>query len=138
MNGKQRSAISRREFARRAALVSAASFVPASSVPIHASVETAAAWPAEDEPQLSTESRADAEARYQAIITTYSGRFNEDQKKDLQRLSLAAQPSLDRLRAYAVENADSPALYLKPLVEREKKPEAKSSSNTTSQTAKRP
>jgi hypothetical protein len=33
-----------------------------------------------------------------------------------------AQPPLDRLRAYALENGDNSALYFKPLVEREKNP----------------
>jgi hypothetical protein len=41
-----------------------------------------------------------------------------------------AQPPLDRLRAYNIENAVSPALYLKPLVEREKKPAMKAPSPT--------
>ena len=44
------------------------------------------------------------------------------QKADLRRLCNLAQPPLDRLRAYALENGDGPALYLKPLVEREKNP----------------
>jgi hypothetical protein len=33
-----------------------------------------------------------------------------------------AQPPLDRLRAYPLENGDGPGLYLKPLLEREKNP----------------
>lgn len=125
MNGKKKSAISRREFARRAALASAASLVPASSLPLSAPPS----WPSQDQPQLSPEGQAESEARYQAILAAYPGRFTDDQKKELHRLSFAAQPSLDRLRAYPVANSDPPALYLKPLVERERKPESRPSGN---------
>jgi hypothetical protein len=78
-------------------------------------------------PKLSPEGQSEAEARLQTILAQYGTRFSEDQKADLKRLCLLAQPPLDRLRAYAIENGDGPALYLKPLVEREKKPAAKPS-----------
>ncbi len=89
MNGKENLAISRREFARRAAIASAASLVPAS---------------------------------VQTILNLYGSRFSDAQKVDLRRLCILAQPPLDRLRAYGVQNGDGPGLYLKPLIEREKKP----------------
>ncbi|MGC1484780.1 MAG: hypothetical protein WA789_13375 [Candidatus Acidiferrum sp.] len=73
-----------------------------------------------DTPSLSPESQAEAEARYQAILVVYGSRLADAQKLDLRRLSFTAQPPLDRLRAYEIENGDGPALYLKPLVEREK------------------
>src|SRR5260370_9640348 len=143
--------ISRREFARRAALASAVATVAgatgltATSSPSaldgHAAVEAADRLsgaakdggrlpdPTGDAPQqtpelakLSPESRAEVEARIQAIFAQYGSRFSEEQKADIRRLCAVAQPSLDRLRAYALENGDGPALYLKPLVEREKNP----------------
>lgn len=125
MNGKK-SGISRREFARRAAIVSAAGALrPFDSV---ISPESGAHVDAPQEPpgapKISGESRAEAEARYEAIIKEYGDRFSGDQKKDLRRLCYIQQPQLERLRAFAVQNDDSPALYLKPLVERDKKPAA--------------
>ena len=125
MNGKK-SGISRREFARRAAIVSAAGALkPFDSV---ISPESGAHVDVPQEPpgapKLSGESRAEAEARYEAIIKEYGDRFSGDQKKDLRRLCYIQQPQLERLRAFAVQNDDSPALYLKPLVERDKKPAA--------------
>ena len=121
MNGKSGSHISRREFARRAAIVSAVSIVPASALPMHSSIAEPALEQSPDTRSLSPESQAEAEARYQAILAVYGSRFSVTQKADLRRLCFAAQPSLDRLHAYTIENGDAPALYLKPLVEREKK-----------------
>jgi hypothetical protein len=137
--------ISRREFARRAAIASAlASVAPATALTTpaapsneHANVAAAdhggrlpnppstIAHPEQqpsDLPKLSPESHAEVEARVQTILSQYAGRFNDAQKADLRRLCHLAQPPLDRLRAYALENGDAPALYLKPLVEREKNP----------------
>jgi hypothetical protein len=75
-----------------------------------------------DLPRLSPESHAEAEARLQAVLAQYGSRLSDAQKTDLRRLCFLAQPPLDRLRAYALENGDTPALYFKPLVEREKNP----------------
>ena len=109
--------ISRREFARRAALASAvAAVAPAASIAAPASQQ------ASDLPKLSPEGHAEVEARIQSIFSQYASRFSEAQKADLRRLCNLAQPPLDRLRAYALENGDGPGLYLKPLLEREKNP----------------
>lgn len=115
--------ISRREFARRAALASAVAAVgPAASL----AATTAPAIPlpqqSADLPKLSPEGHAEVDARVQSILAQYGTRFSDAQKADLHRLCHLAQPPLDRLRAYALANGDAPALYLKPLVEREKNP----------------
>jgi hypothetical protein len=116
-------AISRREFARRAALVSA-------GVSLSGTRLLGAALPASGPeiqqpptpPKLSSQGQSEADSRLQAILNEYGSRFSEQQKADLRRLCMEAQPVLDRLRAYPTENGDDPALYLKPLMEREKKP----------------
>ena len=117
MNEPRKSGISRRQFARRAALLSAsASIVPAASV----FAEPLQTPPAH--PNLSPESQAEAEARYQQILTQYGNRFSAEEKTSLREMNLVTQTSLDKVRAFSLENGDAPALYLKPLVEREKKP----------------
>ncbi len=122
MENKKESAISRREFARRAAMVSAAaSLVPVNLLGAEPPTSPTAQQPATP-PKLSPESQAEVDARIQAILAQYGGRLSEAQKADIRRLSTEAQPPLDRLRAYATENRDGPGLYLKPLMEREKKP----------------
>ena len=122
MGSKKRSVISRREFARRAAFVSAAAslspadlLTPESSVAGKPPVQTPAG------PKLSPESQTEMESRLQAVFAQYGSRLNEAQKADLQRLAIEGQAALDRLRAYPTDNGDGPALYLKPLIEREKK-----------------
>ena len=122
MGSKKRAVISRREFARRAAFVSAAaSLSPAdlltseSSVPAKPPLQTPAG------PKLSPESQTEMESRLQAVFAQYGTRLNDAQKADLERLAIEGQAALDRLRAYPTDNGDGPALYLKPLIEREKK-----------------
>ena len=117
------TSLSRREFARRAALGTAATSTMLLSLP-----DLGAAGPITlptqlpaDGSKLSPQSQAEAETRYQSILAQYLDRFSDAQKTDLKRLCFALQPQLDRLRAWPIANSDQPALYLKPLVEREKK-----------------
>jgi hypothetical protein len=138
MNNKSASPISRREFARRAAIVSAVSIVPASALPVHSAIAEPALVQSSDTPSLSPESQAEAAARHQAILAVYGSRFSDAQKSELRRLCFAAQPSLDRLRAYSLENGDAPSLYLKPLVEREKKSEPAVIPRSASPATKKP
>jgi hypothetical protein len=150
--------ITRREFARRAALAAAvATVAPAAALatteaPLNERVAAAdfggrlSAPPSNtiaapqqpaDLPKLSPESHAEAEARIQTISAQYGSRFSDAQKADVRRLCFLAQPPLDRLRAYALENGDSPALYFKPLVEREKNPLENTRVGKTPDAAKR-
>lgn len=122
MSNTKNLSISRRDFAWRTVIASAAaSLVPAN---IFITADTAPLLQAQEPPdlaKLSPTGRAEVESRIQTILGQYSGRFSEEQKADLRRLCLAAQSSLGRLRAYAVENADGIALYFKPIIEHEKR-----------------
>ncbi len=120
MANQRDHAISRREFARRAAIVSAASLAPANllGTPLLPAMPQQPPNPSKPSPESQTE----VESRVQAILSEYGSRFSDAQKTDLRRLCKEAQPVLDRLRAYPTENGDGPALYLRPLMEREKKP----------------
>ena len=118
------AALSRREFARRAALGTAAVATgsadwstPASNLsPAGANPQTTAG-----SAKLSPQSAAEAEARYQTILQRYGDRFSDAQKADIKQVCLGIQENLDKVRAYSLSNGDQPALYIKPLVEREKK-----------------
>ena len=137
MAKKNESAISRREFARRAAFVSAA----ASLTPSHLLNAEPPASPVEAQqppnaPKLSPEGQVEVESRIQAILNQYGSRLSDAQKADIRRLAAEAQPPLDRLRAYTTDNGDGPALYLKPLLEREKKPSPKTAPSKPATTPK--
>jgi hypothetical protein len=113
------SAITRREFAKRAALAGAA----ATLTPCQVLPQTPApASPPSVSPELPPASKSESDLRVQTILALHASRFSEPQIADLRKISASTQSSLDRLRAYKVENANESALFLKPLIEREKKP----------------
>jgi hypothetical protein len=123
MNKKRGQLLSRREFARRAAVLSAtASLVPVGAI-LPATAETSVRQGAQAGPKLTVEGQAEAESRYQQILNLYGSRLDEEQKSNIKRMCAELQPTLERVRSYKLENGDAPALYLKPLVEREKKPQ---------------
>jgi len=120
--------VSRREFARRTAALGTAaastSLLPLAGFLAVPGQPAASGQTPPSAPKLSPESQAEADSRYQAILAQYPDRFSDAQKTDLKRLCIFLQPSLDHIRAYTVANGDLPSLYLKPLVDREKKPGA--------------
>ena len=119
-------AVSRRDFARKAALGAAsASLLPLKELVPDKDGPGVRAEPPQmpaGAPKLSAPSQTEAELRWKAILDQYSDRFTEAQKSDLKRLCIFVQPALDKVREYAVSNGNLPGLYLKPLVERDKKP----------------
>ncbi len=137
MGSKSDSTISRREFTRRAVFASAAASFSTSNLLTTERVSTPAqAQPPVNAPKLSPEGQAEVESRIQAIFAQYGSRLSDAQKTDIRRLATEAQPPLERLRAFATDNGDGPALYLKPLMEREKKPSPVPATPKTSPTPK--
>jgi len=137
MNKSTGQKIDRREFARKAALLSAA-MVPAGL----AFEGPAAAASKEQLPEgaekLSAEGRVEAEARFQQIMSQYGSRFDSEEQKRVREGCYNLQGSLEKLRAFHLENGDAPALYLKPLVEREKKPLSAPAAGAAPAAAKKP
>lgn len=120
--------ISRRQFAARAALASAAAaYLPATALTVDEKDRALPQQPSAGTPKLSAEAQAETDARYQAILTRHGSRLSDTQKEDLRRLTGELQKALETLRKAELENGDAPALYLKPLVERENKPDQKGS-----------
>jgi len=137
VNSKSGSPISRREFARRAAIASAVALAPPGASTMYSAVGRPLPQQPSEIPSLSPEGQAESEARYQAILARYGSRFSDSQKSELRRLSFLAQSPLDHLRAYPIENGEGSALYLKPLVEREKNPEHATVSHQSTEPAKK-
>jgi hypothetical protein len=88
--------LSRRDFARNAALLAAAA-----TVPMGLSISATAQTPAKLLPE--------AEAQYQTIIAKYGDRLSSEQKADIRRLIGDGQKAAATTRAFPLDNADEPA-----------------------------
>ena len=129
MKNQTHKLLSRRAFAHRAALLSASAGLASTARILRSDsgvVEPAQA--PDSSPKLSVEGQAEAEARYQLALGRYGSRLNEGQKKTVKQMCYMAQPSLEKLRSYSLKNGDVPALFLRPLVEREKPTSLKTTS----------
>lgn len=117
--------LSRREFAHRAALLSAsASIVPAGILLPTEAFRNARAQLPENLPKVSGEGQAEAEARFQMVLGRYGSRLSEEEKRSAKMLCFSLQNTLERMRAYPLENGDVPAVFLKPLIDRDSKPKS--------------
>ena len=119
-NHNQDRGLSRREFARRAALAATTAAVLPSTLLSQESVPkpaTSPAKPPEAAAELSPELKAEGELKYQWVIERYGSRLSDPQKNDIHRLILESQKPLAAFRAFPLENADQPATVLKIVTE---------------------
>lgn len=106
------SGISRRDFARRAAMAAAtAACLPAEL--LAASPLRSATLAQQPDEKLSPESQAEADAKIQAVFRKYGDRLSEAQKADIRRLLTEGQKPLEAMRKFPLENADQPGNVLK-------------------------
>jgi hypothetical protein len=111
----QAATISRREFARRAAIVATAAAVAPNVLMSQDAAPKPAVSP--DKPLaaggLSPELQAEGELKYRWVIQTYGSRLSETQKQDVHRMIMEGQKPLAAFRAFPLNNADQPATVLK-------------------------
>jgi hypothetical protein len=119
MNKNDASLLSRRQFARRAAVLSASAVIVPGEALLPDSLT--GSQDAANTAQLSPEGRLEADSRYRQILGLYGDRLDDAQKAHIKKMCEDLQPTLEKIRKYKLENGNEPALYLKPLVEREKK-----------------
>jgi hypothetical protein len=114
---KKGSAITRRTFARSAALAAATvAVLPAQAFSQQQKPAPAAApAPAESSapPQLSAASQAEVEARVQGVMRQFGDRLSEAQKTEVRRLITQGQQGVESLRAFPLDISDEPATVLK-------------------------
>jgi hypothetical protein len=113
---KMANRISRRDFARHAALAAAGiAALPAASLATAAelSARPPETFPQADEKKLPPASQAEVDAKLDVIFKKYGTRFSGAQKTDLRRLATEGQKPLEAIRAYPIENSDQPATVLK-------------------------
>jgi hypothetical protein len=110
--------LGRREFALGAAAAATAALVN----PIDALGQPpTGVVPAAPEPALSDQeaqsalaklapaARAEVEMKINNIFRKYGDRLNDEQKADIRRAMAEGQDSLEKMRAYALDNSDQPA-----------------------------
>jgi hypothetical protein len=114
---KKKDGVSRREFAKAAALTTVGALVPVELIAQQEKpASTTAAKPPEtpaQTPKLSESSQAEADLAYETLMRKYGSRFSEEQKKDIKRLVNSQQGVLDKLRTFGVSNGDQPATVLR-------------------------
>lgn len=112
--------ISRRDFARNAALVAAS----AACLPSEVLARPLTATPAATEPfstsdsaqqqtKLSPESQAEVEEKIQAILRTRGERLSDAQKAEIRRLVTEGQAPLEKMREFSLDNGDQPGNVLR-------------------------
>lgn len=93
--------LSRRDFARAAALAAASAALPQT-----ASVQASAQAGSAQAPQLSPA----GEAQLQTILARHGKRLSDDQKTEVKRLVAQAQKTSETLRFLPLDNSDEPAM----------------------------
>ncbi len=108
--------VSRREFARCAALAATTAVVLPASLLAQETAPKAKPSTGQAPPPataLSPELQAEGELKYQWILQTYGNRLDDEQKRDLHRLVMEGQKPLAAFRAFPLENGNMPATVLK-------------------------
>jgi hypothetical protein len=124
MDKRSGSLLSRRQFAHRAAVLSAtATIVPAGAI-LPDSAASLALQSATNNPPLSPAAQLEVDSRYQQILSLYGQHLDEAQKANIKKMCVDLQPALEKIRNFRLDNGNAPALFLKPLVERDKRPQA--------------
>jgi hypothetical protein len=100
-SSQNKKKISRRSFARGAALAATAVAVPGATA-ARPSSSTSDAF-AQEEPS------SQIECQFQSVLKKCAGRLSEEEKADVKRLLAQVQKTSDALRAYTLENSDEPA-----------------------------
>lgn len=108
--------LSRRDFARKAAIAAAGAAIAPNS--LRAAPETVGnlanlAVQSPPSSPFSAEDQAQVDARASAIFRKYGERLSLEQKDEIRRLSTELQKPLIRLRAYPLVNSSQPATVLK-------------------------
>ena len=110
------NAVSRRDFARHVAVAASALALPEAVLAQNAPATSAAA-PTASLPDVPKEIAAEVETKFSAILRLSApgaaGSFTAEQKDEIRRQLISQVQGLQKLRAYALENGNAPALVLR-------------------------
>jgi hypothetical protein len=115
----KKNRLSRRDFARRAALgVAAAACIPNQLLP-----HSIAPAPSErlrpnpittpQDEKLSAAGQAEVNEKMQTILRKYGDRLSDVQKADIRRMVTEGQAPLEKMRAFPLDNSDQPGNVLR-------------------------
>lgn len=108
------SKLSRRDFARRAAIAAASAAALPAGMLGAARADSAAADAAQTKDgSAAAEDHAEIESKIQAIFRRYGDRLSAAQKADIRRLVTEGQKPLQAMRSFPLGNADQPGNVLK-------------------------
>ncbi len=107
------SSVSRREFARRVAVATAAA-ATSLAVPQGVLGQTSAPAPATapQSPATPKEVAEEVEVKFNEIMRVHGPKFAPQQKEEIRRQLTSQVSGLQKLRAYVLDNADAPATVL--------------------------
>lgn len=110
MQSSKESPITRRSFTVGAAMAATATLLPG-NLPAHS---TAAPTPqTEPTAKLSPGARAEVEVKVKEIFRKYGDRLSDQQKADIRKAMAETQDGLEKMRSFALDNGDQPAMVLK-------------------------
>jgi hypothetical protein len=105
--------VSRREFARRVAITTA---VAATSLAVPEGLRGQTSVPASvaapQPPGVTPEVAAEVETKFNEVLRLHGPKFTPQQKEEIRRQIISQVQGVQKLRAYALDNADAPATVL--------------------------
>ena len=113
---KPKTAITRRSFARGAAVAATAALFPMNEIWAE-SVAPTQAQPGATE-KLSPAARAEVDAKAKEIFRKYGSRLSDEQKADIRKVLAETQDGLEKMRRFALGNGDQPATVFKLTAEK--------------------
>jgi hypothetical protein len=115
-SGEKTGLLSRRDFARKAALAAASAAIAPAALRAAPGISGDLANSEGQAPPstpLSVEDQSQVDARVSAILRKYGERLSPEQKDEIRRLSTELQKPMIRLRSYPLVNGSQPATVLK-------------------------
>lgn len=103
--------ITRRSFAVGAATATAAALLPVSET--YGQTTTSSQSEAAAMAKLSSGARAEVKAKVGELFRKYGSRLSDEQKADIRKIMAETQDGLEKMRAFALTNADQPATVYK-------------------------
>lgn len=104
--------VSRRDFARRAALAAATAAIAPRDLVAQEQKTEPKRPPKEETPKLSPGLHAEAEARIESLMRQYGDRLSDQQKSEVRKNITEGMEGVAKLRVFPLDNADEPATVL--------------------------